>query len=309
MFFKKIHGSPEVCVATGAATCIGTWRGMAATVLCGVLAACSHGPVNGDPNAGPEAVKRALAGKEIWEEKCRTVAGEKIYRKVENVEGLLLMKIRPQRSEKDLADRWWPEAAFARERRADEYIKSFLGSEYSLDPQGKPVTEKFRGYISASTHSGGLPGYRWVEVPDPASGVRYRYVGNVRVVGKQNSMAPDVIDLMKKYKNYDLNIYGYRLEKAISENQLPRYGVTFEDHVIEEDRYFGIASSTIKVLDLKTEEILGELTTYAWSPSAPSKVNPSPWLTAYRCPDRSSTGTDTRKFVDQVLIPLGRSGR
>jgi hypothetical protein len=57
------------------------------------------------------------------------------------------------------------------------------------------------------------------------------------------------------------------------------------------------------VLDLKTNVVLGEMTRYAWSPGRPSGVNPSPWLTAYRCPDQAWTGADTRKFVDQVLIP------
>ena len=49
---------------------------------------------------------------------------------------------------------------------------------------------------------------------------------------------------------------------------------------------------------------MGELIRYAWSPGAPSRINPSPWLTAYRCPDHAR-GTDpaTRKFVYQILIP------
>ena len=65
-----------------------------------------------------------------------------------------------------------------------------------------------------------------------------------------------------------------------------------------------MASSTVKVIDLQSKEVLGEMTRYAWSPGAPSRVNPSPWLTAYRCPGHAR-GADamTRKFVDQILIP------
>ena len=101
------------------------------------------------------------------------------------------------------------------------------------------------------------------------------------------------IDL-ERNPNFDLNIYGWVPDKTPSTHPPPRYGVTYEDHVIPEDRYLGIASSTIKVLDLQTQEVMGELTRYAWSPGAPSRVNPSPWLTAYRCPDQAWTGADTR---------------
>jgi hypothetical protein len=74
--------------------------------------------------------------------------------------------------------------------------------------------------------------------------------------------------------------------------------------VIPEERRLGLASSTVKVLDLKTGEVLGEMLRYAWSPGAPSPANPTPWLTAYRCPDHArGTNAATRKFVDQILIP------
>ena len=74
--------------------------------------------------------------------------------------------------------------------------------------------------------------------------------------------------------------------------------------VISEERALGLASSTIKVVDLKTDELLGELTRYARGATQPSSANPSPWLTAYKCP-MHAVGADaaTRKFVDQILIP------
>ena len=183
---------------------------------------------------------RMTDGKALFEAKCRTVAGEKIYRKVENVEGVLLMKVRPD-----------------------------------------------RGSINTNRNPGGLPGYRWVEVIDEKDGKRYRYT----IV----------------YKPRPTSKIGYIdaiLDKTPSAGSTPRYGVTYEDHVIPEERYLGVASSTVKVLDLKTNEVMGELIRYAWSPGAPSHINPSPWLTAYRCPDHAR-GTDaaTRKFVDQILIP------
>ena len=266
---------------------VSRWTGI---VVLGLLTGCL--PSQGDPNAGEAAVNRALAGKAVWEEKCRTVAGEKIYRKVENVEGLLLMKVRPERTDRELADRMWPGAAFAREAAVNGYIDTFLAYEYALNPAGRndPVTPTNRGYISTDRRPGGLPGYRWVEVIDENDGQRYRYTGRYDEPWKTDS-------------SYSKTYIRFNLDKTPAPNPPPRYGVTFEDHVIPEERYLGIASSTIKVLDLKTNEVIGEMTRYAWSPGAPSRVNPSPWLTAYRCPDQASTGADTRKFVDQILIP------
>lgn len=257
------------------------------------LSACQT--TQADPNAGQAAVNHALAGKAVWEEKCRTVAGEKIYRKVENVEGLLLMKVRPEAGGREWSDRMWPGAAFARESRADEFITTFLGYEEggsTLNGTPTPVTPTYRGSINVNRNPGGLPGYRWVEVIDVKDGQRYRYTGRYDEPWKRE---PD------RYCN---TCTFFVLDKTPSTHPAPRYGVTYEDHVIPEDRYLGIASSTIKVIDLQTQEVLGEMTRYAWSPGAPSRDNPSPWLTAYRCPDHArGTNAASRKFVDQVLIP------
>ncbi len=265
------------------------WAGIA---LLTFLTACQNPPTQADPNAGEAAVNRALTGKALWQEKCRTVAGEKIYRKVENVEGLLLMKLRPPVGDREWADRMWPGAAFAREATGNGYIDTFLAYEYALNPAGKndPVTPTNRGYISTDRRPGGLPGYRWVEVIDEKDGQRYRYSGRWEEPWQKN-------------KSYLKGYIKFYPDKTPASNPPPRYGVTFEDHVIPEDRYLGIASSTIKVIDLSTNEVMGEMTRYAWSPGAASRVNPSPWLTAYRCPDQASTGADTRKFVDLILIP------
>jgi hypothetical protein len=240
------------------------------------------------------AVTAAKSGKALYEEKCKTVAGEKIYKTVDNVEGIVLLKVRPEAGDHEWADRMWPGAAFALEARGDEYITTFLGYEHSSSPTGKPITPQYRGYISPNyepKNPNNNPGYRYVDVIDEKDGKRYRYTGRWEEPWKYD-------------KSYLKGYVKFFLDKTPTTAPEPRYGVTFEDHVIPEERAVGVASSTIKVLDLQTNEELGEMTRYAWSPGGPSSPNPSPWLTAWKCPGQPvGAEAATRKFVDQILIP------
>lgn len=279
---------------------------VAALLVLAVLGACAR-------KESTEAAKRAAGitppelaqkAKALYEERCRTVASEKIYRTVPNVEGIVLLRVRPERTDKELADLMWPGAAFALESRGDGFINSFLGYEHSSSPEGKPVTPENRGYITIDRRSNSLPGYRYVDVIDATDGMRYRVTGSHKAVRKQDTSAPNVQLAMKNDPNYDLNVYEWSLEKLPARNSAPRYGVTFEDHVVPEERALGVASSTVKVIDLKTDEVLGEMTRYAWGSTLPSSYNPTPWLTARVCPSKTAgAGAATRQFVDQILIP------
>ena len=66
----------------------------------------------------------------------------------------------------------------------------------------------------------------------------------------------------------------------------------------------GVASSTIKVLDLQTQEVLGEMTRYVVAGTI-GKYNPTLWLTAYVCPyGKGQGGAESRKLTDQILVPI-----
>jgi hypothetical protein len=261
----------------------------------------------GTPLATATAQNRPKSGKALYEEKCKTVAGEKIYKKVENVEGIVLLKVRPNAGDREWSDPMWPGAAFALEARTDEYIITFLGYEHSSSAVGKSFTPQYRGYISPNyepDNPNNNPGYRYVDVIDEKDGKRYRYTGSVKVVGHKDTSAPGVQAALKKDPNFNLDVHRWTLDKIPAPNSSPRYGVTFEDHVIPEERALGLASSTVKVLDLKTNEVLGEMTRYAWSADGPSRANPVPWLTARKCPGHPvGAEAATRKFVDQILVP------
>lgn len=269
-------------------------------VLCAVFVVCggcslpAKNPLDGAP------------GRALYEQKCRNEAGEKIYRRVENVEGILLLKVRPKAWDPQWSDPLWPGAAFALESTANEYIATFLGYEHAVgNADGSPgaITPLRRGYITPDRRPGGRPGYRYVDVVDEGDKKLSRYSGSVKIVGRQDTTALGVQMALKKDPNHDLNIYRWTLDKAVSPVPPARYGVTFEDHVVDRERALGIASSTVKVLDLQTGEVLGEMTRFAWVPNASRKMA-TMWINAYKCPGHAvGSNAATRKFVDQVLIP------
>ncbi|WP_300449309.1 hypothetical protein [Accumulibacter sp.] len=271
--------------------------------LCFLVASWALPLVAYDPNNRAEYLAKVQEAKAYYQEKCDQVAGLRIYKTVPDVEGLLLLKVRPERTDRQLADPMWPGAAFGREVYGDSYITSFLGYEYRAVKDG--VVSSWRGYINVDKRPGGLPGYRWVEVIDEKDGQRYRYSGSVKVVGKKDTTAYNVQLALKKDPDYDLNVYRWSLDKSLSPSKTPpRYAVTFEDHVIPEERALWVASSTIKVLDLQTREVLGEMTRYAIS-YIHSPRQSMPWLNHSICPTMQMTGdlNSSRKFVDQILIP------
>jgi hypothetical protein len=67
----------------------------AATVLLAsltLLAACSHTAASKSTNAPSK--ETIQAGRRLYDERCKTVAGEKIYRTVPDVDGIVLLKVR-----------------------------------------------------------------------------------------------------------------------------------------------------------------------------------------------------------------------
>jgi hypothetical protein len=247
--------------------------------------------------------ERVQRGRALFDEKCRTVAGEKIYKTVPDVEGVLLLKVRPQAGEREWADRMWPGAAFAVEPTGEGFLNTFLGAEIPLGHPpgspyfGKPPSEEMRGSItpraSKDLRSIDRPGYRYVDVLDEKDGKRYRYSGRWDEPWQTD-------------KSYLKGYIKFYLDKTPAPDPAPRYAVTYEDHVVPEERALWLASSTVKVIDRQTNEVLGEMTRYAWSAGAPTSANPSPWLSAYACPkSKGLSGYATRMFVDQVLIPKG----
>lgn len=232
-------------------------------------------------------VKRAA---ERFAELCKG-AGDKINRTVDDVDAVMLLKVRPKLEWKDYADPLLPGAAMAGERDGDSYIETFLG----VESHDRGYERGGRGSIGPKGDSP-LPRYRYVEAIEPKDGLRYRYTSVIKRVefisssnGKPSSSMQSV------------------LERQPASGPTPRYAVDYEDIVNPEDRKLWIAGTTIRVLDQQTGEILGEYITYLMDGGmGTTDGTRAPWSHAshssFQCPHvDGATSTHTRYFVDRVL--------
>jgi hypothetical protein len=136
----------------------------------------------------------------------------------------------------------------------------------------------------------------------------------MKVVGKQDQTAHNIKLAMSRNPNYDLNIYSFGLDKVLAPDPTPRYGVTYDDISTCEERDYWIAGSSLKVIDLQTNEVMAERIGYMMDPGQGSNSGGrSPWLMAarYACPKfgPEKVGVprsfyqahQTRNFVEKIL--------
>lgn len=253
-----------------------------------------------------ESPKERLAKAEaMFQERCKT-AGEKIYKTFENVEGIYLLKIRPLAI--NYGDQFALDDPYGRDLGGEAYIGSFIRGSYQANTSG--VVAK-----------GSPPrtGYLYVDAIDPNDGNRYRYTGEIKVVGKQDPSAYNNQQELKRNPSYDLNIYAFVISKVISRSDPPRFAVTYDDISTRLDREFWIAGSSLKVIDLTTNEIVAERVGYMMDRRQGDRSGGrSPWLFAadnacpsfHRNPTLRSTSPafssqphQTQDFIEKVIKP------
>ena len=248
--------------------------------------------------------ERQRIAAEMFRERCKK-AGVFIHRTVEDVEGIFLMKLRPQGVNFD-----------------EQYV---LDDPYGTDLMGGDgyILSFLKGYFQKTTTPGpnrppdapvDPQGYEYVEAIDPKDGVRYRYTGSVKAVRQKKIDAPNVQLELRRNPNYDLNIYDYILERIPSNAPRPRYGVTYDDISTRGERDYWIAGSSLKVIDLQTNEVIAERIGYMvdWAQGS-SAGGRSPWLLAAdnACPEFAprhgsrSQMFQTIRFVNKSIKPRG----
>ena len=224
-----------------------------------------------------------------FDELCQG-AGYRINRTVDDVDAVMLLKVRPNLGLTDYLDPMLPGAAMAGERGGNSYIETFLGGELR-HPSNPP---EHRGGIGLGGDPS-LPRYRYVDVVDPHDGKRYRYTSANNIAEAKTATGALVPGGRAS------------LQRELASGPPPRYAVDYEDIVNPEDRKLWIAGAIIRVIDQQTGDVLGEYTTYLMDGGmGTTDGTRSPWSHAshreLQCPEVNGfTDTHTRYFVDRVL--------
>lgn len=233
----------------------------------------------------------------LFAEGCKR-SGEVIHRKVADVEGIMLLKLRPTNYspyKQDAIDPYGYDFDWGKTEKPPPYITTFL---IGKDEKGHyrevgPVVE---------------PGYRYVEAAEPEDGKRYRYTGSVKIVGRKDPNTPNHQVDLKRNPNFDLNNYAYVVDRALAAGPTPQYGVTYDDISTIEERRHWIAGSSLKVIDLKTNEIIAERIGYmvdfaqGATPGGRQPWTFARWNKGWSCPDIARQSYGARRFVEKVLL-------
>ena len=209
--------------------------------------------------------KRYEPAKARFDQLCQN-AGEKIYRTADNVDGILLLKVRGDDEKyqsnryNPLKDQMWEDAAINSEAWRAGYINSFF-------------SKAMRSWHNSL-------GYKYVDVLQKDGSI-IRYSGDWGI----------------KYEDFN---------QEINPKRPARYAVTYENDISWENRKHWIAGTTIKVIDTKTNELIAEKTMYVFVPElgySKFEQNPNPWGRGVRCPKEAPAQQETSAFIAKVLFP------
>jgi hypothetical protein len=235
----------------------------------------------GCANYSKTSQENASAAKMLFAERCKT-AGEKIYRTIEDVAGIYLLKIRSKTI--NYGEQYSLDDPYGSDFGGGAYIDSFLKGFFP-----KP--------LNPSPYAAPHIGYEYVDATDPGDGVRYRYTGRIE--------EPWQVD--KRYlKGYTRFVH----DKTLSMGPPPRYAVTYDDISTHEEREKWIAGSSLKVIDLQTGDVIAERVGYMIDVYQGSRVGGrAPWLLAANnsCPKFSGQHAfsdqigQAERFVEKVL--------
>jgi hypothetical protein len=248
-----------------------------------VLAIASIFPILGineyrqQRQAADDYKARYAKAKALFDERCKT-AGEKIYRTVDGVEGVFLMKMRS--AHVNFADQYALDDPYGQENpRGEDYVRSFLDGR--MDAYW--LTDK-------NTKDA----FDFVEISEGNSQkiIQYRLK---KLFADNNS------------EKLQLQFVG-ALKKSTS------YGVDWNDESSREDRDNWIACGSVSAIDLNSKEILGKRTGCIFDVGlGNTQGERSPWAyardTACPAPRRTSDGRAKfdpidRNFIEKILKPI-----
>jgi hypothetical protein len=231
------------------------------------------------PNPVPEdsGYKPGMTSEQYFDHLCKTEAGEFIFKTVENIEGLYMM--RPRESAKN------------------DYLLEHL---YAMeDPYGLAVgvRDSPQDYFVQPA----IGKYQYLEIPLPRASkteasLKYRrYYRDEK--SHPGSQFPTAI-------NGQFVQVPYIVAMADVPKLQSRYGYTWRGITRPHDREFGIAGGELIVLELEANEVLAVRRSFVRSGSVRNNLTGVWWLTAGKC-SKESLKMDAQ-FINEVLKPASQ---
>lgn len=219
--------------------------------------------------------ERLAKAQALFEERCKT-AGEKIYKTVDDVDGVLLIKVRPDKI--NFAEQRVMDDPYGQENSGgDGYIRSFLAGKSDAY------------WLTDKTIKGA---FQFVEVIDTSSQNITRYTAEITTKSGTERLS---------------------LRSNVESRQEARYAVDWQDESTPTDRDNWIACGSVMVLDSTNKEILGKRTGCMLDTGlGDTSGGRSPWAYARdsACPAPRKTPDGRaifdpidRNFVEKVLRP------
>ena len=199
-----------------------------------------------------------------FRKRCNENAREKVYRAIENVEGIFLERPRSKPSESDLRDQYW------------------MGDPYGLVMYPPAEISRYLNFLDEK----GIPTKR----KTARQGFKY-------VITRQSE---------GQYLEHRLDSANENLVSTKVPMQPSRYAITWRDVSTDEDRKYWVAGGQLSIIDVATNDVLGERVGYVLDSGFGSTIGGRvPWLIARRnaCPPIERNVAKDRLVVEQVLRP------
>jgi hypothetical protein len=224
------------------------------------------------PNPVPEdsGYKPGMTSEQYFDHLCKTEAGEFIYKTVENVEGLYMMRPRKEATDDELSHLYALEDPY--DATDDPNPQDYLVQP----PFGLyQVMESPRTKADADISE---PYARYVRIPEKESKKEHVYMD-----GTRSHRVP------------------YVVKKEGTTVVSSRYGFTWRGISQSHDRELGIAGGELIVIDLQTNEVLGVRRGFIRSGSVRSLTGIW-WLAGQVCPVKKALSSS--QFIQKVLKPI-----
>jgi hypothetical protein len=230
---------------------------------------------------------RLAKAQALFDERCKT-AGEKIYKTMDGVDGVVWMKWRPSglnQGQFSLDD------PYGKDCSGEGCILRLLrGNETSIEEQAQSPTPSLK--------------YKYVETIDPSDGVHYRYTG----ISKSITEVPKdefLLHVQRTGSGADTRGRFLALQRQPIKKFSANFGLIWDDVSTRGDRESWIAGGSLKVVEVQTNELIAERVGYLIDTGQGSTAgarDPWSWARSYapKCPQRSENTVD---FAVRVLKP------